>query len=99
MSRIKIGSGVLTEAWQFDRKELVVGERWSFLHLRQEWLNSRVIRTVDKKSGNRCLVRWDIDQEIFSWETECLFKEDDNTPVQTTLVVLNMEKPGAAFFV
>ena len=58
----------------------------------------RVIGTIDGKSGNRWLVRWDIDQEVSSWETECLFKEDDNTPLQTTSVVLNMEKPGKAFF-
>ena len=98
MGRIKIGSRVSTEAWRFDRKELVVEERWSFLHFGQEWLDSRVIETVDGKSGNKWLVRWDIDQEVSSWETECLFKKDDNTPLQTTSVVLNMEKPGKAFF-
>ena len=53
MSRIKIGFRVLTEAWQFDRKELVTEEHCSFLHLGQEWLDLRVIGTVDGKSGNR----------------------------------------------
>ena len=64
MGRIKIGSRVSTEAWQFDRKELVLEEHWSFLHFGQEWLHSRVIATIDGKSGNRWLVRRDIDQEV-----------------------------------
>ena len=55
--RIKIGSRVSTEAWRFDIKHTVTEEHWSFLTFGEKWLDSRVIETVEGKSGNRWVVR------------------------------------------
>ena len=81
MGRIKIGSRVSTEACRFDSKHTVTEER-SLLTFGKKWLDSRVIGTVEGKSGNRWVVRWDLDQDVSSWETEFLFKEDDSVPMQ-----------------
>ena len=76
-----------TEAWRFDRKSVTLDERWSFLQFGEAWVDSRVIGTVEAKSGNRSLVKWDLDKEVSSWDTEYLFKEDDSTPLQGILFI------------
>ena len=81
MNRIKVKSRVSTEAWRFDRSEKEE-ERWSFLYFGGTWVDSRVYGTVTGKAGERWLVKWDIDEEISSWETEVLLKESDDTPYQ-----------------
>ena len=81
MNRIKVKSRVSTEAWRFDRSEKEE-ERWSFLYFGGTWVDSRVYGTVTGKTGERWLVKWDIDEEISSWETEVLLKESDDTPYQ-----------------
>ena len=80
--RIKIGSRVSTEAWRFDRKTTDIEERWSYLQFGDNYMNARVLGTVQGKSGNRWVVKWDIDKQITSWETELLFKEPDTIPLQ-----------------
>lgn len=97
MGRIKIGSRVSTEAWRFDAKHIVEEERWSFFTFGKKWQDSRVIGTIEGKSGNRWIVRWDMDQDISSWETEVLFKEDDSAPMQKKILV-DTGKPGIMKF-
>ena len=97
MGRIKLGSRVSTEAWCFSNKHTVTEEHWSFLTFGEKWLDSRVIGTVEGKSENRWVVRWDMDQDGSSWETEFLFKEDDSVPMQKSLMEINTRKPGNSF--
>ena len=82
MPRIKIGSRVSTEAWRFDQKVDNLKDRWSYIHFGKVWRDARVLGSVKDKSGNRWLVQWDIDQETVSWESDYLFQEPDNTPLQ-----------------
>ena len=82
MARIKTGSRVSTEAWRFDRKSVALEERWSYLQFGKSCVDARVIGTVMEKSGNRWLIKWDLDEETVSWEMEYIFKEDDDTPLQ-----------------
>ena len=97
MGKIKIGSRVSTKAWRFNSKHTVTEERRSFLTFDEKWLDSRVVGTVEGKSGNRSVLRWDMDQDVSSWETEFLFKEDDSVPMQKSLVDINTGKPGNSF--
>ena len=84
MSRIKVSSRVSTEAWRFDNKSVEVDEqRWSFIQFREDWKNARVFGTVQSKSGDRWIVKWDIDGEENSLESDFLFKEDDSAPIQS----------------
>ena len=88
MSRIKLGSRVSTEAWRFDQKNVnKLEDRWSYLHFKSLWRDARLFGTVKGKSGNRWLVQWDIDQQIASWETDYLFKEVDDTPLQGKILI------------
>ena len=82
MARIKIGSRVSTEAWRFDKEPVAFQEWWPYLRFGEPWVEARVIRTVKEKSGNWWLVKWEIDEETVSWETEFLLKEDDEIPLQ-----------------
>ena len=38
-----------------------------------------------------------MDQDVSSWETEFLFKEDDSVPMQKSLVEINTGKLGNSF--
>ena len=40
-----------------------------------------------------------MDQDVSSWETEFLFKEDDNVPMQKSLVDINTGNPGNSFLI
>ena len=59
MSRIKVGSRVSTEAWRFDQKSAELKDRWSYLQFGELWMDARIVGTVEGKTGNRWLVKWE----------------------------------------
>ena len=80
LQRLTVHFSVLLDynkkAWRFDRKSVALEERWSNLQFEEFWVDAMVIWTVKKNVGNRWLLKWDIDEETVSWETEYFSKED-----------------------
>ena len=84
-TRIKKGSRVSTEAWRFDQTKIEV-DRWSYKNFGETWQDARIFGTVVDKSGQKWKIKWDIDGEISTFETDKLFKEDD-LPKQGNLIM------------
>ena len=76
--RIKNGSRVSTEAWQFDHrnpKNNCDSDRWSYSVFGSDWRDRRCHGTVVEKDGERWKVDWDIDHTIVSFESSILHLE------------------------
>ena len=93
MSRIKLGSRASTEAWRFDRTCNNEKDRWSYSIFGENWGDGRVCGIVLSKEGEKWRVKWDLDNEESTWETQFLHKESGNVPPQ-----LHVEKPSGLLF-
>ena len=71
-----------TEAWRFDRSSNELQDRWSYIHFGESWLDSRAFGTVTARSGDKWIIRWDIDGEELSLESDYLLKENDQIKFQ-----------------
>ena len=81
-SRIKVNSRVSTEAWRFDKLIVLDEYRWSYKYFDKKWRDSRVIGSVVSRSGDKWVVKWDLDGETNTFESSYLQKELDETPKQ-----------------
>ena len=81
IGRIKINSRVSTKAWQFDGNTSSTKDRWSYSKFGKRWRDSRIVGTVIWSKGNKWEVRWDIDENITTCETNYLVLCDKNESV------------------
>ena len=93
MSRIKLGSRVSTEAWCFDRTCNNEKDHWPYSIFGENWREGRVCGIVLSKECEQWRVKWDLDNEESTWETEFLHKESENVPP-----LLHVEKPSCLLF-
>ena len=82
MPRIKVNSRVSTEAWRFDRNNVEEKNRWSYSMFGEKWRDGRVYGTVVSKEGEKWMVKWDLDSDESALESEMLYKESDQLPIQ-----------------
>ena len=81
--RIRVNSCVSSEAWQCDQHGSDKEDRWSFSLLGDNWKDARIHGTVVRKANESSLVvHWDIDGQEFTVNTNSLFLESSDLPLQ-----------------